>query len=172
MPGSSVTVRSISNAARQMRAQDALPAEQAQRTLEAMLTIAERLGTPRHIAIASSIRQAQLDTGVDLKPLLVGVAALENIPANDMMLEPSALERRLGFQSSERAGHMLNRFLCQIGWQRSLGTGAGYEPTAQGALYAQSNHWVRDHKDGYNYKWNVEAVRQELARRHLLPRGA
>ena len=57
--------------ARQLTGKGALPAEQAQRTVQAIVKVGELIGTPKHVAIQAGVKQARLDTGVDLQPLLI-----------------------------------------------------------------------------------------------------
>jgi hypothetical protein len=154
--------------ARQLTGKGSLPTEQAQRTLQAMLKIGQLMGTPPHIAIEVGVKQALLDTGVDLQPLLVEAPVMDDIAEEDVMLEPTDLAARLQVGTGQAGAIAINKLLGQIGWQARPRTGVDWELTAAGKPYASTHAWMRHGKTGYNFKWNVAAVRQELTRRHLL----
>lgn len=141
-----------------------LPVEMAQRTLKAMLSIGEMLGTPKHIVLSHGVKQALMDTGVDLQPLLIEAPAMENVAAEEMMLEPNNLAEYLGV----RSGQWLNDFLAQIGWQYRVKK--TWHATTVGQRYSVLHPWMNHGKTGYNLKWNVAAVRNELQRRNMLQR--
>ena len=66
--------------ARQLTGQGTLPTEQAYRTVKAMQQIGEVFGAPPHIVIEAAVKQALLDTGVNLEGLLIGSTAMHCFP--------------------------------------------------------------------------------------------
>lgn len=156
--------------ARQLTGKGALPTELAQRTCKAILEIAKMMGTPLHIALETAVKQAFLDTGVDLHTMLTQAAGMEKVEPAEMMLEPTNLAQRLGIGAGLSGARKMNDFLSQIGWQRKPFPKADWQLTSAGYSHATSHPWYKENgKTGYNFKWNVEAVRNELRRRKMLP---
>ena len=165
-----LSVATNTAAARQLAGKGTLALELAKRTLQAALDIGELIGTPKHIVLEFGVKRAQLDTGVDLSPLLLGTPVMAMVAADEMMLEPTDLAvRLLGLPQTNASGKKMNAFLQQMGWQRRSGTGSPWIPTDAGSKYAVAHPWFNHGKTGYNYKWNIEAVRTELQRRGMLP---
>lgn len=158
--------------ARQLSGKGTLPTELAERTIRAMLNIARLLGSPEHIALEEAIKQALLDTGVNLQPLLMAAPVMDDIPASETMLEPTDLAEELRLGTGQTGAIIMNRFLGQIGWQTRLRSGLPWTLTPAGEPQASRHAWMKNGKSGYNFKWNVEAVRNELKRRNMLPPDA
>jgi len=155
-------------AARELTGQGRLPAELAKRTYRAMLDIGKMMGVSEHIVQEFAVKQVLLDTGLDLQPLLSNAPAMNEVHVEDVMLEPENLAKKLGV----RSGILMNKLLAQIGWQHKPNPNSEWKLTKAGERYAVLHPWMRNGKSGYNYKWNVEAVRHELQRLGILPGDA
>jgi hypothetical protein len=136
-----------------------LPAEQAARELTAHLDVATRLGVPAHIGQQEAVKLVQASTGIDYRPLLKAAPAQEQVARDAMMLEPTDLARALGLTS----GQVMNTQLAALGWQVKQ-IGGGWAPTKAGERYSHRHAWTGEYstKSGYNWKWNLEAVRAAL----------
>jgi hypothetical protein len=159
-----LSVAANTKTARELTGKSTLPTELAHRTLQAMLAIGKLFGTPEHIALEQGVKQALLDTGVDLQPFMIAAPAMDDITDDDVMLEPTDLANKLQL----RDGAWVNRFLAHIGWQQKGSGQDTWQPTQAGQKYASRHAWMRNGKSGYNWKWNVHAVRNELQRRNML----
>lgn len=161
----SVTVNTA--AARELTGQGRLPAELAKRTLRAYLDIAKMLGCPEHVAQQYAVKRIFIETGTDLQSLLNAAESTQPLAKTDRMLEPNDLAEELGFGHGNTAGNRINIFLEQIGWQHKIN--GKWVMTSAGQPYGIDNPWINHGKTGYNIKWRVEAVRNELRRRNMLP---
>lgn len=130
---------------------------------EANLRVARLLEVPAHLAQIESIKTAHRETGVDFHHLLAHTPAQNNIPDEEMMLEPRDLGIRLGIDQS---GKTLNRMLEHIGWQARVND--TWQPTEAGKPHCQAHSWKTGEKSGYNLKWRVDAVRHELLKYEFL----
>ena len=128
------------------------------------LEICELLGLPPHRAQQEAVKMVAQETGINLNHLLLAAPAQQNIPDEDKMLEPRDLAKALGFAS----GMLLNQHLHAIGWQIPR-IGGGWEATPAGKPYCMTHAWTAGNKSGYNYCWNIEAVKDILKTRNLLP---
>jgi hypothetical protein len=133
--------------------------------LRASLEICELLGLPTHRAQQEAVKLVAQQTGINLNHLLLAAPAQQNIPDEDKMLEPRDLAKALGFAS----GMLLNQHLHAIGWQIPR-IGGGWEATPAGKPYCMTHAWTAGNKSGYNYCWNIEAVKDILKTRNLLPK--
>lgn len=142
------------------------PEETAVRVLKAWQQAGELLKTPPHITNQEAAKAARLATGVDFTPLIAASTTQDDIADEAMMLEPRDLGRLLKIGDS---GAEMNRLLASWGWQTK--TPLGWEPTALGRPYAAKHAFVAQHghKAGYNWRWNVAAVRSRLSRASEVP---
>jgi len=94
---------------------------------------------------------------------------MQQISPDEMMLEPTDVDvRLLGLPKTTTTGHKIHLFLEQMAWQRN-GGGGQWIPTDAGNRFASKHAWINHGKRGYHCKWKVEAVRNELQRRGMLP---
>lgn len=135
-----------------------LPSERGARIIKADLEVAALFGTPIHIAQTEAVKDALRLTGHDFSPLLLAAPAQSQIRPEEEMLEPTELAERLGFGAR---GAAVNSLLERAGWQYKSADGR-WIPTAIGKPYCSVHHWSKGGKSGYNYKWNVQAVRGVL----------
>jgi hypothetical protein len=161
-----MAVTSSTLAARQMMKPSGttIPEELAIRKLRAWQELGKLLGTPEHIVQQEAVKQIAADTGINLHSLLLAAPAQQSIKDDEKMLEPNDLAKALGLSS----GMLLNAHLHAIGWQIPK-IGGGFEATPAGKPYCTTHAWVAGNKSGYNYKWNLEAVRDILGQYGRLP---
>jgi hypothetical protein len=134
--------------------------EHAQRALKACLGICDLLGIPPHIGQQEAVKMVEASTGVSLRHLLLAAPAQDAVADDAKMLEPTDLAVKLW---GKPAGAQMNRTLAALGWQvRAIG--GGWEPTPAGRPHCAGHAWNSQHgtKSGYNYRWNVDAVRAAL----------
>ena len=91
------------------------------------------------------------DTGIDCSKLLLASPAMDNIVAQDEMLEPTDLGKKVGI-----SGKAMNVFLGSIGWQAKIKK--QWVATDTGVDHYTKHAWKKGHKSGYNYKWKVSDV--------------
>ena len=113
-------------------------------------------GTPLHLAQIESVKTTESITGVDLSRFLLNAPAQSGIVNEDIMLEPKEIADRLGFKSAIA----LNKKLIELGLQSRIN---GELVATDEALGMYSKHaWKSRSKSGYNYKWNLAAIRAKL----------
>lgn len=113
-------------------------------------------GTPLHLAQIESIKTTESITGVDLSRFLLNAPAQSGIVNEDIMLEPKEIADRLGFKSAIA----LNKKLIELGLQSRIN---GELVATDEALGMYSKHaWKNRSKSGYNYKWNLAAIRAKV----------
>jgi phage anti-repressor protein len=111
------------------------------------------LGCPLHLAQSEAVKTTRRETGIDYTHLLAFAPAQDNIKAAEVMLEPTELGKAMGWGSAIAA----NKELAALGLQ--VKTAAGWEPTETGQPLSQRHTWTVGAKSGYNYKWNLNAVK-------------
>lgn len=132
------------------------PSQLAYIDLQSWLGAAELLGCPAHLGQQEAIKAVRDGTGVDFSTLLLASPAQNDIPDDEVYLEPTELSRRVGM--SPRA---LNRALGTLGLQ--VKGPEGWQPTSLGKPISQRHAWYAGHKTGYNLKWRASAVAELLA---------
>lgn len=137
------------------------PEELATRSMAAWLEAAKLFETPVHIAQQEGVKMVEASYGVNFRPLLKAAPAQNAIPDDAQMLEPADLAVFLGLKD----GATVNKRLADLGWQRRADL--GWEPTPLGQRHAARHAWTSNvsGKSGYNWKWNVLAVKNALRAR-------
>jgi len=136
----------------QQNAQPTIPATPSIQIASEWLGMAQLLGVPVHAAQVEAVKQVELKTGIDFRPLLAASPAQDAIKDEDVMLEPTDIAKRAGLAS----GKDVNKLLASHGYQYRQNR--LWEPTDKGKPHCQRHHWVRGSKSGYNYKWNYNIV--------------
>lgn len=142
-----------------------LPTEIAKQCVLDYLDVATLFETPRHVAQAEAVKAARLTTGVDFTPLLKHSAHNDDIPDEDVWLEPTQLGQALGLGRGRAGAIAANQLLKLVGWQEFVGN--GWEPIGDGVKHAVRHFWTSGNKTGYNWKWNLAAV-YKIAHAHGL----
>jgi prophage antirepressor-like protein len=138
---------------------DLFPEEKAVRQLEALLHAGNLFDTPLHLVQQEAVKQVEATHHVNLHPFLLAAPAQNNIPTHEMFLEPTELAPHL----KERSGKAMNLRLMALGLQER-DDGGSWTPTAKGRPLCLRHAWTKAGKTGYNWKWNVEKVRQFIQR--------
>ena len=112
------------------------------------------LGTPLHIVQQEAVKQVEAQHHVNFRPYLLAAPAQHNILPEVEMLEPTELAPHIG----EKSGIGANLKLAALGLQER-DAGRSWTPTVQGLPWCTRHAWTKGTKSGYNYKWNVEAIR-------------
>jgi hypothetical protein len=161
-----IAYRHSRSGARQLsqKTSDLLPSELTLRDVKAFAELGQIWGIPPHIVQQETAKYIDTRYGINLRSLLLAAPAQQSIKDNEKMLEPNDLAKALGLSS----GMLLNAHLHAAGWQIPR-IGGGWEATPTGKPYCTTHAWVAGNKSGYNYKWNLEAVRDALKARGLLP---
>lgn len=110
---------------------------------------------PLHIAQQEIVKLVRKDTGVDFSAALKHAKAQQNILQHEVMLEPTELGLRFGFNARQT-----NRVLEDLGLQQKIN--GVWSPTDRGEKICQQHAWTAGTKSGYNLKWNVKAVEELL----------
>lgn len=130
---------------------------QASADMEEWKKLADIFGCPVHIALQEGVKYVEKTYGKDFHALLLASPAQDAILGEEVMLEPTELAVRLGYQSAA----LLNKALESIRWQAKQG--GVWEPTDLGKPHSLRHAWMNQGKSGYNLKWKLGAVRKALA---------
>ena len=137
------------------------PEQQAVASMQAWSQLGDIFACPKHIALQEGVKAVQTRYGVDLSALLKSSSYADNIPDEDVMLEPTDLGERLGFGKGKPAGEAINKLLEALGWQVKVGK--VWETTDMGAPHCAKHSWRTEFKSGYNYKWRLKDVEALLS---------
>lgn len=126
--------------------------------VKSRLEVAELFQVPLHMAQVEAAKAALMHTGVDYAPLLSHAPAQNNIPPENVMLEPADLAARFNITwgTGTPNGAAVNELLRRHGYQEKV-CGA-WKPTEQGVPYSSQHQWTKGPKSGFNYKWSVPLV--------------
>ena len=138
-------------------AQPLLPSTQAKHIVADTLDIANLLRVPLHIGQQEAVKTARNQTGFDFAPLLAFAPAQTDVPATEVMLEPTELAQRLGVKGARS----MNAILRDNGLQVKVN--GEWQPTARGENLCVRHAWVSGNKSGYNLKWRLSPIRKALA---------
>lgn len=110
---------------------------------------------PKHLVMIEAAKDIKL-LGVEATPLLLASPAMDNIPDDQEMLEPTELAKRLGFAS----GRSMNNQIRNMGLQNRIN--GEWVPTDAAAGMFFKHSWTKGSKSGSNLKWNVSKVKAKL----------
>ena len=114
-------------------------------------------GAPRHLLQIEAVKNVERLTGKDFSNLLALSPWMDNIPVDDVMLEPSDIAKHYGLEGSTHDGAIINQVLAGAGLQFKNSTGA-WQPTVDGEPIAQRHGWSKNGKSGYNLKWRLSGI--------------
>lgn len=137
-----------------------LPEQRAESIIGSFVRIAQMCQIPMSFTLQLAGAEATRATGMPWDRLLTQSTHMDNVSAEDILLEPSDLGEKLGYGVGRQAGVMLNRALAAIGFQKQVGK--AWEPTDAGRPYCQRHAWSANGKSGYNLKWSLAAVTDAL----------
>ena len=120
---------------------------------------AELFGIPEAVAMVEGVKHVEHLYAVDFKPLLLASPMMDDIKDDEVMLEPTEIGKRIGYSGKE-----LNLALFKAGLQTKVD--GQWQPTEKSQGYTSRHFWMskQSGKSGYNYKWNLEFVRQQLGK--------
>lgn len=140
------------------------PEQEAVSSMQAWSQLGDIFGCPKHIALQEGVKTVHKRYGLDLTPLLQFSPHNDNIPEEDVMLEPSNLGERLGFGKGNPAGKAINKLLEKLGWQTKVGN--DWVATDMGRPHCTPHAWKSGGKSGYNLKWRLKDVENLLSVPH------
>lgn len=137
----------------EMAALPLLPAEVAESTFAAMLSIAKIAGVPESYAIFEAGEIAGQQSGLNLTPMLLHSPAMNDVPDSDVMLEPTELGQLFDLTAAE-----MNNKLAAFGLQKKVG--GKWAATDSGKELCAIHQWKSplSSKSGYNLKWKAAEI--------------
>jgi phage regulator Rha-like protein len=133
------------------REQMMLPAQVGEETIKSMLPVANTYGVPVSYAMQIAAREATKVSGIAWDEMLTQAPVMDDVPIEDVMLEPTEIGKRLGMTAIQT-----NKWLESEGLQ--IRTREGWVATKEGAEISQRHAWTKNGKSGYNLKWKANAV--------------
>jgi hypothetical protein len=117
-----------------------------------MMDIANTFGVPKSFALQVASQAAARQSGMmEWTYLLNKSTCMNDVPDEDVMLEPSELGARFGMSARG-----VNIWLADCGLQyRANGH---WRLTDAGKPLARAHAWSTTHKSGYNFKWRLSAI--------------
>lgn len=153
----------------QTSAQQFMPQAQLARvTIEETLRIGDLLKCPVHLAQIEAVKKAEEISGIDYSHMLTTSKAMDDIQEHELFLEPSDIATRIGIDGTvQMRGRRVNAMLYEIGLQEKIA--GSWEPVEQlrGKNVVIKHAWKKGGKSGYNLKWNVDFVIQQLEQEGL-----
>jgi hypothetical protein len=125
--------------------------EDANRILRLNLEAASLLSVPLHLAQIEAVKEAVKVTGIDYSPLLQLSSAMDNIPKEEMFLEPTELGKQHGITAQQT-----NKLLSEKGFQ--VKTNKQWMPTEKAKGLYSMHAWSKGSKSGYNLKWKLSSL--------------
>lgn len=132
------------------------PTREAVGIVQDYLDLAKLCEVPKHLALIEASKATRV-IGVDISGFLQQSAAMEDIKSSEVMLEPTELASVLGFKSAKS----MNKMLEQLGLQSRIAGHWVATDRADGMYYKHA--WQNNGKSGYNLKWNVAKVEEQLS---------
>ena len=121
-------------------------ANPATQELANQLDIMSLLGVPLHLAQVEAVKEVRLTMGADFSKALKLAPAQQNIPEDEVSLEPTELGKLIGLSPID-----MNKALATAGFQTKVGS--AWEATPAGKPFASRHQWTVGGKSGYNLKW-------------------
>jgi phage anti-repressor protein len=132
------------------------PHAKAEEIFGVFMRVAAMMEVPKHYAQIEASKEAYKHTGIDFSPMLQLTSAQDNIPTEEVMLEPTELAEALDVSSAIA----MNRVLRDLGLQKKRG--GEWVPTPLGEGMCSRHAWKKDGKSGYNLKWKLSAVKEAI----------
>ncbi|MBV5310805.1 Rha family transcriptional regulator [Chromatium okenii] len=128
---------------------------------ESIISVFARLATAHKVPMSFALQLAGVEatkvSGLPFDRLLTQAEAMNDVPDEDVMLEPTELGERLGFGKGKRAAIEINKMLERVCLQNRVED--YWEPTPEGAELCSTHAWTRGKKSGYNIKWRLSAIK-------------
>lgn len=113
----------------------------------------KRLNVAPHLIPVESTKYVHSIGGPDLREIVGELPSSQNILDEEVMLEPTELGKELGFSAIR-----MNKTLEELGLQTK--ENKKWVPTNKGAQICSRHLWNSCGKSGYNYKWNLNKVKE------------
>ena len=135
------------------------PMQKAVSDMHEWKSAATLFGIPEAVAMVEGVKHVEHLYAVDFKPLLLSSPMMDDIKDDEVMLEPTEIGKRIGYSGKEA-----NLALFKAGLQTKVD--GQWQPTKKAQGYTSRHFWMskQSGKSGYNYKWNLEFVRQQLGK--------
>lgn len=130
------------------------PTMQAKAMIEEELAIDALFELPKYITLTESVKRVRVEIGLDLSHKLLASPVMDNVPEEDIMLEPSEIARRLDIPVRR-----INPLLESLGVQAKK---EGVWTPAQDVMdkgMAAWHQWTKAGKSGFNLKWNLNYIK-------------
>lgn len=127
------------------------PREESIMILKTELDAFALFNVPLHLAQIEAVKTAKDLTGIDHSSKLKLAPAQNNIPDEEIMLEPTELGKLLNITAIK-----MNKLLASVGLQAKINDQWIATDKAEG--YYTRHSWTSGNKSGYNYKWNKAKV--------------
>ena len=134
-----------------------MPGSESARIAHETIEMGILFGAPRHLLQIEAVKNVERLTGKDFSNLLALSPYMDNIPADEVMLEPSDIAKHYGLKGSTHDGAIINQVLAAAGLQFKNSAGA-WQPTVDGEPLAQRHGWSKNGKSGYNLKWRLSGI--------------
>ena len=125
-------------------------------TIQKHNLLADFFGAPRSIMLVEAAKDFRTQ-GIDVGQYLIESPAMDDIPSEDIYLEPTEIGKRFNLSAAD-----MNRTLAGMGLQAKINGQWQATDAAQG-MWMQ-HLWTAGNKSGYNLKWNLAKVRSLMER--------
>ena len=126
------------------------------KNIAAWLKLGDLLNAPRHLTVIEASKHTKKVYGVDIATLLPGSSDMDNIPEDDVFLEPTEAAKVLDIRSAQE----FNKIMLQKGCQYNVR--GEWAPTERSKGQTQRHAWSSGSKSGYNLKWRLSFCREVL----------
>lgn len=123
------------------------------------------LNLPTHKAQIEAVKQVRITTGVDFGALLLSAPAQNDVPDEEVMLEPTDMGK-----AYHLSGIKMNQRLRDLGLQIKIP--GGWARTEEGAKISARHQFNLEQKQGYNWIWNVAEVHKLMLASGWTPEAA
>lgn len=120
-----------------------------------VVSVLSRYNAPAHLIATEQFKHILNVGGPDLRNMVGELPCSQDIATEDMYLEPTELGMMFNLTPTK-----MNKTLADIGFQYK--DKKRWLPTDRGAEFCTRHLWNRGGKSGYNYKWNIEKVKEQL----------
>lgn len=135
---------------------------EAYQSAKGWVDMATLFGVPKSIALVEATKYNKLNFGVDTTNMLQASPHMDDIPDEDVFLEPKELAAALGMKSPQA----VNQLLMHYGFQ--VKDGKTWVATEAGAMHCTRHLWNSGSKSGYNLKWRLTFVKSVLDKHNTL----
>lgn len=125
-------------------------------TIQKHNLLADFFGAPRSVMLVEAAKDFRAQ-GIDVGQYLLESPAMNDIPNEDIYLEPTELGKHFNLSPAD-----MNKTLSGMGLQAKINGQWQATDAAQGMWI--NHQWTAGNKSGYNLKWNLAKVRALMER--------